>query len=312
MLIAVLDPVHPATVDTLLTEGFEVLTWQDPGVADWPRTADGVIIRNATIDGSLMRTAEKLKVIGKHGVGTDSIDLEMARQLGVKVVNAPGANSRSVAELALGLTLALARNVALYDRSLRTAEGAERIPVTSGIELYGKTVGVIGCGAVGGSVAELYQRGFDATVRVYDPYLSAASLQDRGLLPADKLHALLELSDIVSLHVPLTAETRGLMGFVELATMRSTALLINTARGGVVDEDALFHALESGVIAGCASDVFQSEPPDPGHPLLSLDNFVATPHLGAATAESMIRTGELVAREVIAVLRSEQPSHLVA
>lgn len=312
MLVAVLDPVHPATIDALRAEGLEVMTWQDSGIADWPGTADGVIIRNTVLDGPLLRSAVKLKVIGKHGVGTDSIDLETVRRLGVAVVNAPGANSRSVAELTLALTLALARNVALYDRSLRTAAGSELIPVTSGIELHGKTVGVVGCGHVGSRVAEFYRRAFEATVHVYDPFLSAQDLRDRGFIPTGELHSLLERPDIVSLHVPLTSETRGLIGPAQLAAMRSNALLINTARGGVVDEVALFNALKSGVIAGAASDVFETEPPNPGHPLLSLDNFVATPHRGAATAESMVRTGALVAREVVTVLRGERPNHLVA
>jgi D-3-phosphoglycerate dehydrogenase / 2-oxoglutarate reductase len=221
--------------------------------------------------------AGPLRVVVKYGSGMDNIDLEAAQALNVQVSSTPGANARSVAELAIALLLTLARNVALHDRGVR--EGSWRRLI--GVELAGKRLGLIGYGAIGREVARI-ARGLDMQVVAHDPFVEEA---DVPLVPLEELYA---VSDAVSLHLPLTEETRGLVGARELAAMKPTAFLINAARGGLVDEPALADALRSGRLAGAALDGFDIEPLGDS-PLRELDNVVLSPHAGAATREAVLR-----------------------
>jgi D-3-phosphoglycerate dehydrogenase / 2-oxoglutarate reductase len=221
--------------------------------------------------------AGPLRVVVKYGSGMDNIDLEAAQALNVQVSSTPGANARSVAELAIALLLTLARNVALHDRGVR--EGSWRRLI--GVELAGKRLGLIGYGAIGREVTRI-ARGLDMQVVAHDPFVKEA---DVPLLPLEELYA---ASDAVSLHLPLTEETRGLVGARELAAMKPTAFLINAARGGLVDESALADALRSGRLAGAALDGFDIEPLGDS-PLRELDNVVLSPHAGAATREAVLR-----------------------
>ena len=223
--------------------------------------------------------AGPLRVVVKYGSGMDNIDAEAAEALGVRVSSTPGANARSVAELAIALLLSLARSVATHDRGVR-AGSWRRI---TGVELAGKRLGVVGYGAIGREVTRI-ARGLDMDVVAHDPLVEDA---DVALVP---LAELLATSDAVSLHLPLTAETRGLVGRDELAAMKPTAFLLNTARGGLVDEDALADALRSGRLAGAALDGFAEEPLGDSS-LRELDNVVLSPHAGAATVEAVLRTG---------------------
>jgi phosphoglycerate dehydrogenase-like enzyme len=232
--------------------------------------------------------AGPLRVVVKYGSGMDNIDVEAARELDVRVSSTPGANARSVAELAIALLLALARNVALHDRGVRAGSWRR----VTGVELAGKRLGIVGYGAIGREVARI-ARGLEMDVVAHDPFVDGADV------PLFALDELLATSDAVSLHVPLTRETRGLVSAGELAVMKPTAFLVNTARGGLVDEDALAAALRNRRLAGAALDGFEQEPLGDS-PLRELDNVVLSPHAGAATHEAVVRTA---ARAVDQLLR---------
>jgi phosphoglycerate dehydrogenase-like enzyme len=223
--------------------------------------------------------AGPLRVVVKFGTGTDNIDLAAAGELGVKVSSTPSANALSVAELTVGLLLALARHIALHDRLARARSWERR----SGIELAGKRIGIVGYGAVGREVARIAgSLGMD--VVAHDPFLQEADVE------LVDLGTLLGTADAISLHVPLSESTRDLIDAEALERMRPGTLLVNTARGGIVDEQALAEALRSGRLAGAAVDVFAEEPPWDS-PLVGLDNVVLSPHAGAATAEAARRAG---------------------
>lgn len=234
--------------------------------------------------------AGPLRVVVKYGSGMDNIDIEAARALGVQVSSTPGANARSVAELAIALLLSLARNVALHDRGVRAGSWRR----VTGVELAGKQLGIVGYGAIGREVARI-ARGLDMHVVAHDPLLADA---DVPLVPLDQLYS---TSDAVSLHLPLTDETRRLVGERELAAMKPTAFLINTARGGLVDEAALAAALRSHRLAGAALDGFELEPLGES-PLRELDNVVLSPHAGASTHEAIRRTAAQVVDQLLAEL----------
>lgn len=234
--------------------------------------------------------AGPLRVVVKYGSGMDNIDVEAARTLGVQVTSTPGANARSVAELAIALLLSLARNVALHDRSVRAGSWRR----LTGVELAGKQLGIVGYGAVGREVARL-ARGLDMHVVAHDPLLHDA---DVPLVPLEQLYS---ASDAVSLHLPLTDETRGLVGERELAAMKPTAFLINTARGGLVDEAALAAAVRSGRLAGAALDGFEVEPLGES-PLRELENVVLSPHAGASTYDAVLRTAAQAVDRLLAEL----------
>jgi len=259
-------------------------------------TAAGLIVRSATIvDASMLERAPRLRVVGRAGVGVDNIDVAAASERGVAVMNAPGGNTVSAAELTMALLLAVARRVSEADRSIR--EGKWERARFQGVELRGRTLGVIGAGRIGGVVAERC-RAFGMKVIVYDPYLSLDRIHDLRS-PIVELEDLLRTADVITLHVPLTDETRGLIGEAELEKMRKGAFLINVSRGGVIDETALAQALIAGQIGGAGLDVYETEPLPADSPLLSAPNLVLTPHLGASTKEAQVQ----VALEVAASMR---------
>ncbi|HYM02421.1 MAG TPA: hydroxyacid dehydrogenase [Stellaceae bacterium] len=304
MPVFVLDPISPLALERL--RGGDVVDWRDPTVKEWPERADALITRTTPVVAADIVRARHLKIIGKHGVGTDNIALDAARARGIPVVNTPGANADAVAELVLGMALACARHLVAADHALR-AGTLSRLPLPNGRELSGRRLGVAGFGQVGRRVADLFARALRAPVAAFDPGVSAEAIRAGGAAPVASIDALLAESDIVSLHLPLTEETRGLIGARALALMPAGAILINTARGGIVDEAALAAALRRGKPAAAASDVFVTEPPPTDHPLLALPNFVATPHIGAATEEALDRVGLLVAEQVLEVLAGKPP-----
>jgi D-3-phosphoglycerate dehydrogenase len=306
--VFVLDPISPRALARL---GETVVDWRDPRLAAWPEEADAIITRTSPVAAADVARARRLKVIGKHGVGVDNIALDAARARGIPVVNTPGANADGVAELVLAMALAAARHVVAADQALRAGRLAEaRLP--PGRELAGRRLGVAGFGEVGRRVADLFGRALRMPVAAYDPALPADAIRAAGAEPAPSLDALIATSDVLSLHLPLTPATRHLIGARELALMPEGAILINTARGGIVDEPALAAALLGGRPAAAASDVFITEPPPADHPLLRLPNFIATPHLGAATVESLDRVGLLVVEQVLEVLAGKPPRFPVA
>ncbi|MEU1090075.1 hydroxyacid dehydrogenase [Streptomyces sp. NPDC005892] len=256
--------------------------------------ADALIVRSGTrVDAEALGHAHRLRVVARAGVGLDNVDTSSAAARGITVVNAPDSNTVSVAELTVGLILALARHVHTAARSLERGEW--RRSDFTGVELAGRTAGIIGYGRVGRQVARRLAA-FDMRILVHDPYAGTAD----GVLSVE-LDELLATSDVVTLHLPKTPETAGLIGARELASMRPTAHLVNAARGGIVDEAALEHALREGHLAGAALDVFSTEPPPPA-PLLGLPNVLAIPHLGASTHDAQIRAAREAVREVLAVL----------
>lgn len=263
---------------------------------------DAVIVRSASkIDAQVIEAGTNLKVIGRAGVGVDNIDVEAATRKGVVVVNAPQSNMLSATEHTLALMLALARGVPAADASLRSAKW-ERSRFT-GVELYGKTLGILGLGRIGTLVAQRASS-FGMRIVAYDPYVSKTRAQQLGIELLPTVDDVLGLADFITIHMPKTAETKHMIGAAELARMKPTARIINVARGGIIDEEALVDALKQKAIAGAALDVFESEPLG-DHPLLHLDNVVVTPHLGASTEEAQTKAGTSIAEQVLLALNGE-------
>ena len=268
---------------------------------------DALVVRSETrVTAPVIEAGTSLRVVGRAGVGVDNIDVAAATRRGILVVNAPRGNIVAAAEHTMALLFSLARWVPQADASVKRGEWTRAKFV--GTEIRGKTIGVIGLGNVGSEVAKR-AHGLEMEVIAFDPVVSVerAELFNVELVG---LHELLERADFVTVHVPLVDSNRNLVGAAELARMKPTARLINTARGGIVDEAALCTALQSGRIAAAASDVFDAEPPGE-NPLLSLPNFIATPHIGASTAEAQASVAFDVAEEVAAVLAGDLPRFAV-
>ena len=267
---------------------------------------NGYIAGLDVIDRSALARADDLKVISRYGVGVDNVDLDAARERGIVVTNTPGANSVSVAELAMGLILALARQIPEADQAVRQGTW----PRLNGISLEGKSVGILGLGTIGKELARRLA-GFDCHILAYDPDPDEAFAAAHDIV-LDSLDAVIANSDVVSLHLPLLPETRGLVNRESLAKMKRGAILVNTSRGEVVDEASLQQALESGHLAGAGLDAFAVEPPDASSPLLQLPHVIATPHLGAQTDGATSNMGWFAMRDCLAVLRGENPKYRVA
>ena len=245
---------------------------------------DGVIVGIDPMDEDVLMSARKLKAISKYGVGLDNIDVKVAEKLGIKVSIAKGANTRSVAELAVGLFFAISRNIPKETYIVKEGKWDRTI----GVELLDKTVGIIGFGAIGREVAKM-AKGLGMNILAYDPYFNDVELAKALNVQIADMEEILEKADFVTLHLPLNEETNRLINREALSKMKKTAYLINTSRGELVDEDALYDALKNGTIAGAAQDVFSQEPPCKDNKLLSLDNFILTPHIGAFTREATER-----------------------
>ena len=266
---------------------------------------DGYIAGLDAIDAAALAAADALRVVARYGVGVDNVDLAAAAARGIVVTNTPGANARSVAELTVALLLLLARPVLRAATETR-AGGWPRLP---GRSLAGKTVGLVGFGAIGRQTARLLA-GFDCRLLAYDPLLNEATAAALGVRAAG-LDELLATSDFVSLHAPVTPATRGMVDAAFLARMKPGAALVNTARGELVDEAALLDALTSGRLRGAALDAFAAEPPGGDNPLLALPNVIATPHMGAHTDGATTVMGRMALADCLAVLRGEEPRYRV-
>ena len=263
---------------------------------------DALIIRSATqVTAEVLESATNLKVIARAGIGLDNVDVEAATRRGVMVVNAPQSNIISAAEQAMALLLGQARNIPQASAALKA--GSWERSKWEGVELAGKTIGLVGLGRVGGLVATR-AAGFGMRVIAFDPFVSSDRAKEMGVDVMPTLEALLVQSDFVSIHLPRSPETENLIGEHELSLMKPGARLINTARGGIVNEDALAKALESGHLGGAALDVFAVEPTTDS-PLFAYDNVVVTPHLGAATKEAQDKAGVTVAEMVLLALKGE-------
>ena len=275
------------------------------------READGAVITvRHTFDAAVFAQAPRLQIVARLGVGYDNVDLDAATAAGVCVTITPGASTDAVAEHAIGLLLALARHLTCAGASVRTGEWQARHKL-AGVELREKTLGIAGLGRIGTRMAEICRAGFRMRVLAYDPYLEDADFPARSAERVATLGALLAESDVVSLHVPATAETRHMIAASSLAHLKPGSLLVNTARGAVLDEAAVVAALSSGRLAGAALDVFDPEPPAVAHPLFGLPNVIVSPHIAGITAESVRRMGIEAAAETYRVLHGERPANLL-
>jgi D-3-phosphoglycerate dehydrogenase / 2-oxoglutarate reductase len=309
MRILVAEPVAHEGMD-LLRERHEVD--ERPGLSPDQLVEilpeyDALVVRSQVkVDARLIAAGSRLVVIGRAGVGVDNVDIEAATRAGITVVNAPTGNTIAAAEHTLAMLFALSRRIAPADASMRRGEW-KRSQFT-GIELRGKTLGIIGLGKIGQAIA-LRARAMEMTVVASDPFASAEQAANLGveLLDFDELVA---RADIVSVHVPMTRTTRGLVNAATIERMKPGALLLNVARGGVVDEAAVADALRSGKLGGAAIDVFEAEPPT-GSPLLDAPNCLLTPHLGASTAEAQVAVAEEVAVQVLDVLDGRSARYAV-
>jgi D-3-phosphoglycerate dehydrogenase len=264
-------------------------------------------VRLAPLSAGTIAAAPRLRVIGRHGVGVDNIDVAAATARRIPVVFVPGTNAASVAEHTIGMMLALCKRLLTLDQAVRRGQWQAR-DTTVGVELAGKTLGVIGLGAIGREVATRCRAALGMRVMGYDPYAPADLPVDVERVTA--LEPLLREADVVTFHVPLTPETRGMLGPHELSLLKPTALVLNISRGGVIDEAATADALRAGRIAGAAVDVFSPEPPPRTHPLLAAPNTILSPHAAAHTEEALKRMAVALAEGVLAVLRGEQPRHV--
>ncbi|MGO4299785.1 phosphoglycerate dehydrogenase [Leifsonia sp. RAF41] len=302
-VVLIAEELSPATVDALGPD-FEIRSVDGtdrPALLSAVSDADAILVRSATkVDAEVIGVAKNLKVIARAGVGLDNVDIKSATNAGVMVVNAPTSNIISAAELTVGHILSLARHIPAAHSAL--AQGQWKRSKYTGVELYEKTVGIIGLGRIGALITARLQA-FGTNVIAYDPYVTSARAQQLGVQLVS-LDELLAQSDFVTIHMPKTPETTGMISDDQLALMKSTAFVVNVARGGLIDEDALHRALTTGTIAGAGLDVFVSEPPQDS-PLLALENVVVTPHLGASTDEAQEKAGVSVARSVRLALSGE-------
>lgn len=298
-VVCILEHIHDDAIHRL-AESATVVLPEEGAVDRWVEEADAVIVRARRIPGEAIARAHRLKVIGKHGAGIDNIDAEAAQKAGVEVISTPGLNAESVAELAVALSLGIIRNLHGHSQALKRGQplsGADRI----GYEISELPVGIVGFGTIGRAVARRLKGGFGASISAYDPGVPEEHWP-KEIHRFPDVGSLLSASRLVFLHLPLVEATRGLLDEKALASMPKDSFLVNCSRGGIVNEEALAQALRSGHLAGAASDVFETEPPSPENPLLAIESFIATPHIGASTNSGLKLVGESIVDKVVASL----------
>jgi D-3-phosphoglycerate dehydrogenase len=308
--ILVTDPLDPAAADALRKAGHTVEERRLApdellrAISDY----EALLVRSETkVTKAVLGVADKLKVVGRAGVGVDNIDVTAAKERGVAVVNAPLAATNAVAELTLAHMLALARQIPRADPGTKSGKWEKKTLL--GIELSGRTLGLLGVGRIGGRVAEL-AKAFGMRVVVYDPYVDAARAKELGVSKVETPVDVVAQSDFVSVHMPLTPETKHMVDEHLLKQFKKGAFVLNVARGGIIDEKALFDAIQSGHLGGAGLDTFETEPLKES-PLAALPNVLFTPHLGASTQEAQTKAGLMVAEQVRRVLAGEAAEHRV-
>ena len=309
MKVLVTDGIAPEAVKMMEDAGHEVtLDEVSPeGLLEKIGDYEALIVRSRTkVREDALEKAVNLKVIGRAGIGVDNIDINYAKEKGIKVVNAPMGSTLSVAELAFGHMLALARGIVRGSIGIKGNQWLKK--KLKGMELDGKTVGILGCGRIGQALARRCQA-FGMTTIGFDPYLPKEVAESFGI-ELMGLDDLLKRSDFISLHVALTDSTRHMLSIEQFEIMKESAYLVNCARGGTVDEEALYNALKEGKIGGAALDVFETEPPGETK-LAELDNVTFTPHIGANTVDAQLKAGTMVSEQVMMVLNGETPVHWV-
>ncbi|MBR0312100.1 MAG: hydroxyacid dehydrogenase [Oscillospiraceae bacterium] len=297
MLVFLKDYIYPPAVE-LLKQRAEI-------VDNWDRISeiDAIIVRGTKITADIIEKATNLKVIAKHGIGVNTIDVEAAAKRGIPVINTPLTNADSVAELTVALFLMMERR--LYEANVKSREGSFKVKGPSdflGNEIGGKTFGQIGMGNIAQRIAHIMSAGFGCKVLGYDPFVNAEEAAKRGFEKVETVEELLERSDLVNVNVPLVKSTTNLVSRDAMRHFKHGAVFVNAARGEVIDEDALYDALVEGRLRAAACDTFVEEPVSPDNKLLTLRNFSATPHIGGNTEEALEKTGMQVVRDTLAVL----------
>lgn len=313
--ILLTEKIHSQGMEILSSAG-NLLIAPNPSentIIDMIGDAEALVVRSSMVTAKIIEAGKRLRVIGKHGIGVDNLDLNACASKGVIVVNTPEANVISVAEHVVTCMLTLCKRLQQADRALRTGvfDQPGSLPglVTklgySNMELYGKSLGLIGVGKIGQRLANICIHGFGMKVYGYN----RSPIKCLGVIPCTTIDELVSQSDFVSINVPLTENTKGIINAKVLEKMKPTAFLINSARGGVVDEQDLFDVLKQRKIAGAAVDVFEKEPPRQDHPFFRLDNILVTPHIAAMTDEALYRMAVDVANDVVTVLNGEKPKN---
>ena len=309
MKVVIPQDITDAGKDYLKEKGYEIVIGTgDTDIEAMKKQvegADGILARTAPYPAEVLAAAKNLKVIGRHGIGVDNIDVDWCTEHGVYVTFAPTSNAISVAEHTVGMMIAVAHHFAFFDKGIRNGEWGFRNTCRS-YDLHGKTLGLVGMGRIGSMVANMCINAFGMKVIGYDAYLPAERFP-AGSTKCETMEEVLKNADFVSLHVPSTPETRGSINKTTIAMMKPSAYLINCARGDVVNIDDLYECLKNKVIAGAGIDVFPSEPPAKDCKLFELDNITMTPHSAALTQESMDRMGLHAAMGIHAVLSGEKP-----
>lgn len=301
----ILDPISNEAL-AYARDYLDVICWDSPEIDNYTN-AEAVIVRTFRMTPTIIDQMPKLKIIAKHGVGVDNIDIPYAKSKGIRVTNTPIANMNSVAELIIGLGFNCVRRITQSQFAVLNGLEKNSPMYLSGYELSGKTLGLIGAGKIGMSVGKKLHDAFAMKVIVYDPFATTDYCDSLGFAKTENLDELCSKGDIISVSVPLTKETKNMIAGREFSLMKETAVFINTSRGGIVNEDDLYKALKNHKIFGAALDVFVQEPVHKNHPLLSCDNFIATPHNGANTADALIRMGIGAVDEIIRLKNGENP-----
>lgn len=301
------QPIAKEGMELLRSNGCEIII-PDPSspksLIDLSKDCDAILVRTAKVTRELIESANKLKIIARHGVGLDNVDIEAASENDIFVSNTPAANINSVAEHVLGMMLSISRQIVKADNAIRKGEFEVR-NIYIGTELKGKTIGLIGLGNIGKLVAEKCALGFGMKVLAYDPYIK--SLDQDYIRLTETIEEIMSESDFVSLHVPYNKRLHHLISEDLLLKMKPEAYIVNAARGGLIDEKALYSILADKKIAGAALDCFEEEPTPLKHPFWQLDNVVVTPHMAAHTKESMVRMAVDPAKEIIRVKNNLEP-----
>ena len=302
--VLVTDPLEEKGIEILKNAGFKVdeVGKQSPEkLAEIIKDYDVLIVRSGTkVPKEVIEKGEKLKIIGRAGVGLDNIDVEAATLAGIVVMNAPEGNTISAAEHTIALMMALARNIPSANNSVK--EGKWERKKFMGTELYGKILGIVGLGRIGKRVAEI-GKGLGMKIVAYDPYISEEVIRNMGVAVVN-FEGLLKQADFLTFHIPLNDETYHLIGDKEFEMMKDGVFIINCARGGIIDEEALLRYIKKGKIKGAALDVFEKEPPEK-NPLLQIDQVIATPHLGASTKEAQMNVAQQLAQQIVDALQKK-------
>jgi D-3-phosphoglycerate dehydrogenase len=304
------EDIHPLAIKRLRRH-FEIVhgkTTKEEEIISRAVDCDGILVRSARITSAIMERLPQLKIVAKHGVGVDAIDVEAASERGILVVNTPLSNLNAVAEHTLAMLMALSKNLVYMDKRLRGGDFESR-NVHTNTELRGKTLGLLGFGKIAKALTEKL-RGFDMKILAYDPFADAGEMERLAVEPTPR-DALLQRSDFISIHLPLTPHTKKMIDWEFIKQMKATAVLVNASRGPIVDEKALAKALTTGRIRGAALDVFDPEPPRADNPLFGLANVIVSPHNAALTEEALLDMATTGAQGLIDYFSGRAPEYPV-